>query len=159
MLLQLSHFFPFIPLCPEPHSHQHSSPHQFLSMGHTYKFFGFCIIYTRCVKLIFTRGCISLVVAFKGLNVILGLCKCNYSLTVKPELGTATGQKQGSGPYKIRWQAGFGPQALCLPLVIYTILNLPLSILYLPVMLLTRCTFPHHSLPSHSPLIIHVISM
>ena len=32
------------------------------------------------VKLIFTRGHISLAVAFKGLNVILGLYKCNYSL-------------------------------------------------------------------------------
>ena len=28
-------------------------------------------------------------VAFKGLNVILGLYKSNYSLTVKQELGTA----------------------------------------------------------------------
>ena len=26
-------------------------------------------------------------VAFKGLNVMLGLYKCNYSLTVKCELG------------------------------------------------------------------------
>ena len=32
-------------------------------------------------------GHISLMVAFKGPNVILGLCKCNYSLTVKRELG------------------------------------------------------------------------
>ena len=34
-------------------------------------------------------GHISLMVAFKGPNVILGLCKCNYSLTVKRELGAA----------------------------------------------------------------------
>ena len=30
-------------------------------------------------------------VAFKGPNVILGLYKCNYSLTVKGELSTAAG--------------------------------------------------------------------
>ena len=35
------------------------------------------------VKLIFTRGHISLTVAFKRPNVILGLYKCNYSLIVK----------------------------------------------------------------------------
>ena len=40
----------------------------------------------RGVKLIFTRGHISLVVAFKGLNIILGLYKRNYSLTVNREL-------------------------------------------------------------------------
>ena len=40
----------------------------------------------RGVKLIFTRGHISLVVAFKGTNIILGLCKCNYSLTRGKEL-------------------------------------------------------------------------
>ena len=34
---------------------------------------------------------ISLEVAFKGLNVILGLYKYNYSLTVKRELGAAAG--------------------------------------------------------------------
>ena len=45
----------------------------------------------RGVKLIFTRGHISLVVAFKGMNVILGLCKCNYSLTRGKELSAATG--------------------------------------------------------------------
>ena len=33
----------------------------------------------RSVNLIFTRGHISLPVAFKGPNVILGLYKCNYS--------------------------------------------------------------------------------
>ena len=41
------------------------------------------------VKLMFTGGHISLAVVFKGPNVILGLYKCNYSLTVKQELGTA----------------------------------------------------------------------
>ena len=41
------------------------------------------IIYSRVVKLIFTGGHISLTVAFKGPNVILGLYKCNYSLIVK----------------------------------------------------------------------------
>ena len=39
----------------------------------------------------FYRGHISLAVAFKGLNVILGLCECNCSLTVKRELGAAAG--------------------------------------------------------------------
>ena len=43
------------------------------------------------VKLIFNRGHISLMVAFKGPNVILGLYKCNYSVTVKRELGAAVG--------------------------------------------------------------------
>ena len=37
----------------------------------------------RGVELPFTRGHISLVVPFKGLNAILGLYKCNYTLTVK----------------------------------------------------------------------------
>ena len=37
----------------------------------------------RGVKLIFTTCHIRLVVAFKGLSVILGMYKCNYSLTVK----------------------------------------------------------------------------
>ena len=46
-------------------------------------------MYNRGVKFIFTRGHISLTVAFQGMNVILGLYKCNYSLTVKQELGTA----------------------------------------------------------------------
>ena len=39
--------------------------------------------YNRDVKLIFTGGHISLVVAYKGPNAISGLYKCNYSLTVK----------------------------------------------------------------------------
>ena len=34
-------------------------------------------------------GHTSLVVAFKGLNVILGLYKCNYSLTKGKELSVA----------------------------------------------------------------------
>ena len=37
----------------------------------------------------FTAGHISLVVAFRGLNVILGLYKCNYSLNRGRELSTA----------------------------------------------------------------------
>ena len=44
------------------------------------------IIY-QGIKLMFTGGHISLVVAFKGPSVILGLCKCNYSLTRGKELG------------------------------------------------------------------------
>ena len=45
--------------------------------------------YVRGVKLIFTGGHISLAVAFKGPNVILGLYKCNYSLTRGKELSAA----------------------------------------------------------------------
>ena len=45
--------------------------------------------YSRDVKLIFSRGHISLTVAFKGPNVILGLYKCNYSLTRGKEFGAA----------------------------------------------------------------------
>ena len=60
----------------------------------------------RGVELIFTGGHISLVVAFKGLNVILGLCKCNYSLqqlcessVLAPGRNKVPGQiKQGGGP-------------------------------------------------------------
>ena len=51
----------------------------------------FVIIYSRGVKLMFTGGHISVAVAFKGLNAILGLCKCNYSLTRGKELGAAAG--------------------------------------------------------------------
>ena len=47
------------------------------------------ILYYRGVKLIFTRGHISLAVAFKGPNVILGLYTWNYSLTRGKELGAA----------------------------------------------------------------------
>ena len=43
MLLQLSHFPPFIPLCPAAPSHLHAPSPQFMSMGHKYKFFGFHI--------------------------------------------------------------------------------------------------------------------
>ena len=45
----------------------------------------------RGVKFIFTGDHISLKVAFKGSNVILGLYKCNYSLTRGKELGAAAG--------------------------------------------------------------------
>ena len=72
-------------------------------------------ICSRGVKLIFTGGHISLVVAFKGLNVILELYTCNYSLTRDKELSTAAGQKQGAELDKTRWRAGFSPRALCLP--------------------------------------------
>ena len=48
------------------------------------------IQYSRGAKPIFTRGHVSLVVAFKGLNVILGPYKCNYFLTRGKELSTAT---------------------------------------------------------------------
>ena len=46
MLLQLSHFPPphSTPSCPPPPSH--IPPLQFMSMGYTYKFFGFYISYT-----------------------------------------------------------------------------------------------------------------
>ena len=51
----------------------------------------FRILYDRGITFIFTGAHISLAVAFKGPNVILGLYKCNYTLTVKRELSTATG--------------------------------------------------------------------
>ena len=54
---------------------------------------GFVLLVTmmevRGVKLVFPGGLISL--AFKGPNVILGLCRCNCSLTRDKELGTAAG--------------------------------------------------------------------
>ena len=54
-------------------------------------------LYARGVKLLFTGGHISLAVAFKGPNVtlglynnvILGLYKCNYSLTRGKEFSAA----------------------------------------------------------------------
>ena len=78
---------------------------------------GIRIIIGYCggVKLVFTGGHITLEVAFKGPNVILELCRCNYSLTVKCRLSTAAGEKQGAGPEKSRWRARFGPRALRLP--------------------------------------------
>ena len=41
------------------------------------------------VKLTLTGSHVNLAVAFEGLNVTLGLCKCNYSLTRGKELGAA----------------------------------------------------------------------
>ena len=42
------------------------------------------------VSISFSSGAtISLAVAFKGLNVILGLCKCNHSLIVTRKVGPA----------------------------------------------------------------------
>ena len=49
------------------------------------------MVYVRGVKLIFTGGHMSLGVAFKGPNIILGLYKRNYSLTGKWELSAAAG--------------------------------------------------------------------
>ena len=72
----------------------------------------------RGIKLIFTGGRISLMVAFKGLKVILGLYTCNYSLTVKQKLGVAARWKQGARLDKTRWRAKFGPWAWCLPPVL-----------------------------------------
>ena len=47
VLLQLSHFPPFTPLHPvHPLPPIFPTPPQFMSMGHTYKFFGFYISYT-----------------------------------------------------------------------------------------------------------------
>ena len=55
----------------------------------------------------FTGGNISLAVAFKGLNVILGLCQCNYSLTWARSSALPLGRnkmpgqmKQGGGPIR-----------------------------------------------------------
>ena len=77
--------------------------------------------YDRGIKLIFTGGHISLVVAFKEPNVVLGLYKCNYSLARDKELSTAAGSKQGARRDRTRWRAGFSPRAWCLPPVTYLI--------------------------------------
>ena len=62
------------------------------SYPHHHLFFNLLMGYLyRDVKLIFTRGHISLTVAFKGSSVILGLYKCNYSLTRSKELGAVAG--------------------------------------------------------------------
>ena len=47
--------------------------------------------YGYSVKFIFTGGHISLTVAFRGPEVILGLYKCNHSLTRGKGLSAATG--------------------------------------------------------------------
>ena len=49
------------------------------------------LFYYKGLKLIFTRGYISLAVAFKGPNINLGLYMCNFSLTRGKELSTAAG--------------------------------------------------------------------
>ena len=46
---------------------------------------------TRASNSFFTGGHITFEVAFKGPNVMLGLYKCNYSLTRGKELGAAAG--------------------------------------------------------------------
>ena len=55
------------------------------------------MIYARGVKLIFNGGHISLAIAFKGPNVILGLYKCNYSLTRGKELALPPGRNKVEG--------------------------------------------------------------
>ena len=78
------------------------------SRGCLFRTFVLCArLSSRTVKLTVTRGHISLAVAFKGPNIILGLCKCNYSLTRGQELSTAAGWKQGAGQIK----QGGGPDA------------------------------------------------
>ena len=56
----------------------------------------------RDVKLIFMGGHISLAVAFKGPNVILGMYKCNYSLTGKWELSAAMPPGRNKVPGQIK---------------------------------------------------------
>ena len=80
--LLLSHYYWLFCNTPEPNSYKIWS----LSLR-----VADSVDLSRSVKLIFTRGHISLEVAFKGPNVMLGLYKCNYSLTVKWELGSAIG--------------------------------------------------------------------
>ena len=75
----------------------------------------------RGVKLIFTGGHISLDVAFKWPNVVLGLYKYNYSLT--------RGKELGAGPNKTRWRARLSPWALSLPPVDYVEEREPMVIL------------------------------
>ena len=55
-------------------------------------------VYNRDVKLIFTGGHISLTVAFKGPNVILGLYKCNYSLQGAGRMKQSGGPDSAHGP-------------------------------------------------------------
>ena len=55
------------------------TPHPFWGTDLKYKNVYQMLTVARRVKLIFTGGHISLTVAFKGPNVILGLYKCNYS--------------------------------------------------------------------------------
>ena len=81
--------------CAHSHSHTHTHTHT-----HTPSFLEtFSTVVTPVTEWAkhlcqthFHWGHISLVLAFKGPNVILGLYKCNcYSLTVKRELSAATG--------------------------------------------------------------------
>ena len=62
---------------------------QFWDWEHGRVTVGNFLSFSRGVNLIFTGGHSSLAVAFKGPSVILGLYKCNYSLTRGKELSTA----------------------------------------------------------------------
>ena len=43
-------------------------------------------------------------------------------LTRGKELSAVVRNKQGAGPDKTRWRAGFGPQVLCLPPALYRVI-------------------------------------
>ena len=75
----------------------------------------------RGVKLIFTGGHMSLAVAFKGPNIILGLYKCKYSLTFTREL--LLGRNKVLGQIKQGGGVGFSPWALCLPPVTWRVVS------------------------------------
>ena len=75
------------PASQQSHSPTHHPPIAH-SVGPTPRMYVFPSL-IRGVKLIFTRGHISFTVAFKGTNVILGLYKCNCSLTRGKEFGAA----------------------------------------------------------------------
>ena len=109
-----------------------------------------CVLYSRGVKVTFARGHTSPAVAFKGPNVILGPCKCNLLLN------------SSVGARRCRWvetrcrarsnkvEGRIQPAGLVFPTctlghslghifkffgysIFYTVLNIQLSILYLPI--------------------------
>ena len=90
-----------------------------LMFSHLFHFLLYPLPYSRGVKLIFIRGHINLTVAFKGLNVLLRLYKCNYSLTKGKELGTAASRNKVLGQMK----QGGGPDSACEPCVFYLCLR------------------------------------
>ena len=139
LLLQLSHFPPFIPLHPVPPSHQHS-PSQFMSMGRTQKYFVFSVSYTTGGKHK-ARG------PNPALHLVLSPATCFYlaaapssHLTVKEQLHVHSPQVT-FGPLKATARLMWPPVKMSLTPLSYTIQNLPQSILCLPTMLLIPCTF------------------
>ena len=84
----------------------------------------FISLLIRGVKLIFTGSHISLAVAFKGLNVILGLYKRNYSLTRARSSALLLGRNKVPGQIK----QGGGPDLACGPVFATCALDGPQNI-------------------------------